>query len=107
MLGEHGCEVLLLAEVDGKPSVVALLDELGQRRMTNVLVEGGGGVLGSFRDGGEIDEVHIFIAPKLAGGATAATPMAGVGCETIAQALPLREWRVETIEGDLYVHGWR
>src|SRR5262249_13034443 len=88
-LEESGCEVLTLPEQDNRPAVGALLDELGRRRMTNVLVEGGGGVLGSFRDAGEIDEVYVFIAPKLAGGAAARTPIAGLGSETIAGALTL------------------
>ena len=51
-----------------------LLDELGRRRFTNVLVEGGGEVLGGFLDAGEIDEVHVFVAPRLAGGAVGARP---------------------------------
>jgi diaminohydroxyphosphoribosylaminopyrimidine deaminase/5-amino-6-(5-phosphoribosylamino)uracil reductase len=102
-----GCELLYAPSSDTKPPLPWLLDELGRRRMTNVLVEGGGAALGSFRDSGEIDEVHVFIAPRLAGGATALSAVAGLGCETIAQALALREWRVETIEGDLYVHGWQ
>ncbi len=102
-----GCEVLLLPLEGTRPALTGLLDELGRRRMTNVLVEGGAGVLGGFRDAGEIDEIHVFIAPKLAGGATAMPAVAGLGCETIAQALSLRDWHVETIEGDLYVHGRR
>jgi diaminohydroxyphosphoribosylaminopyrimidine deaminase/5-amino-6-(5-phosphoribosylamino)uracil reductase len=107
-LVQRGCEVLVLPEQHGGVSLPALLEELGRRRrMTNVLVEGGGDVLGSFRDNGEIDEVHVFIAAKLAGGAEAKTPLAGMGAETIAQALPLAQWQVETIEGDVYAHGWR
>jgi diaminohydroxyphosphoribosylaminopyrimidine deaminase/5-amino-6-(5-phosphoribosylamino)uracil reductase len=106
-LQESGCEVLALPEQDNRPAVGALLEELGRRRMTNVLVEGGGGVLGSFRDAGEIDEVYVFVAPKLTGGAAARTPVAGLGSETIAGALTLTEWHVETIDGDVSIHGWR
>src|SRR5262249_25729599 len=54
-----GCEVLALPGRDGKTDVVALLQELGrQRRFTNLLVEGGAAVLGTFLDAGLIDEVH-------------------------------------------------
>jgi diaminohydroxyphosphoribosylaminopyrimidine deaminase/5-amino-6-(5-phosphoribosylamino)uracil reductase len=101
-----GCEVLAVAAEAGRPAVAALLDELGRRRLTNVLVEGGSEVLGSFLDAGAVDEVHVFIAPRLAGGAAARTPMAGRGVETIAATVPLDPWEVEQVEGDLYVHGW-
>ena len=47
--------------------------------MTNVLIEGGGEVLGSLLDLDQIDEVHVFIAPKLFGGAAAPGPLAGLG----------------------------
>jgi diaminohydroxyphosphoribosylaminopyrimidine deaminase/5-amino-6-(5-phosphoribosylamino)uracil reductase len=102
-----GCEVLTVPAADGRPDVGALLTELGRRRMTNVLVEGGAAVLGSFLDAGAIDEVHVFIAPRLAGGAGALTPVGGRGVEKIAQALELTECHAERIDGDVYVHGWR
>jgi diaminohydroxyphosphoribosylaminopyrimidine deaminase/5-amino-6-(5-phosphoribosylamino)uracil reductase len=98
-LSALGCEVMSL------PDVPALLDEMGRRRMTNVLVEGGAAVLGNFLDAGEIDEVHVFIAPRLVGGAGAKPPTAGVGVEKVADALALENWRVETIDGDVYLRG--
>src|SRR5439155_8684965 len=64
-----GCEVLELPAVRDRPSVRALLTELGRRRMTNLLVEGGAEVFGSFCDERLIDEFHVFVAPKLIGGA--------------------------------------
>ena len=106
-----GCEVLAVAGEAGRPSVDALLAELGRRRMTNVLVEGGAAVLGSFLDARAVDEVHVFIAPLLAGGAAALPPVGGRGVERIADALALAEWHVELIESNLYLrsraHGER
>ena len=89
-----------------RDDVAALLAELGRRRFTNVLVEGGGGALGAFLDADAIDEVHVYIAPLLAGGAAARTPIAGVGIEKIADALRLAEMYVEVVEGDVVLHGW-
>jgi diaminohydroxyphosphoribosylaminopyrimidine deaminase/5-amino-6-(5-phosphoribosylamino)uracil reductase len=102
-----GCQVVALPAAAGLPLVTGLLDELGRRRMTNILVEGGAGVLGSFLDAAAIDEVHVFIAPRLAGGAEAKTPIAGRGVEGIADALNLVEYRIEWVGEDVYVHGWR
>jgi diaminohydroxyphosphoribosylaminopyrimidine deaminase/5-amino-6-(5-phosphoribosylamino)uracil reductase len=102
-----GCEVLTPPTTDGHTNVKALLAELGRRRFTNVLVEGGGAALGAFLDAGAIDEVHVFIAPRLAGGAGARTPIGGKGVDKIAEALALTEMHVEVVDGDLLVHGRR
>jgi diaminohydroxyphosphoribosylaminopyrimidine deaminase/5-amino-6-(5-phosphoribosylamino)uracil reductase len=101
------CEVLRLPEKDGRPDVDALLAELGRRRMTNLLVEGGAGVLGSFLDAQAIDEVQIFIAPKLIGGAAALSPVGGLGAQRMADALRLSNLSVERIDEDVLLRGWR
>jgi diaminohydroxyphosphoribosylaminopyrimidine deaminase/5-amino-6-(5-phosphoribosylamino)uracil reductase len=106
-LREAGCEVLPLPAEGGRPRLDALLDELGRRRLTNVLVEGGSEVLGSFRDAGAIQEVYVFIAPRLAGGTAARTPVGGGGVRAIADAAALVEWQVEWVAGDLLVRGRR
>jgi diaminohydroxyphosphoribosylaminopyrimidine deaminase/5-amino-6-(5-phosphoribosylamino)uracil reductase len=106
-LSSLGCEVLPVREEGGRPAVAALLDELGRRRFTNLLVEGGGEVLGSFLDAGEIDEVHVFVAPKLAGGAGARSPVLGRGVERVAEALALTALEAETLGGDVHLWGRR
>jgi diaminohydroxyphosphoribosylaminopyrimidine deaminase/5-amino-6-(5-phosphoribosylamino)uracil reductase len=106
-LQSHGCEVLILPDHHGRVSVDALLIELGRRRFTNVLVEGGSGVFGAFFDAVAIDEYHVFIAPCLIGGATAPNAIGGIGVPQMAEALQLVEWTHEVLDGDLYVHGWR
>ncbi len=102
-----GCGWLALPDEKGRPGVRGLLEELGQRRMTNLLVEGGSEVLGSFLDAGEINEVHVFVAPWLAGGREARTPLGGEGVDRIADALVLEEWQMECIEGNVLLHGWK
>ncbi len=104
-LRSQGCEVLSLPASTHESLVPLLLDELGRRRFTNILVEGGSAVLGSFRDVGAMDEVHVFIAPRLVGGAKALTPIGGHGVDKIAEALLLSDWKIEEMEGDFLVHG--
>ncbi len=84
-----------------------LLDFLGRERFTNVLVEGGAQLLGSFLDCGAIDEVHVFIAPRLVGGAHALSPIAGRGWDRIAEGLHLLQMQTELIDEDVYVRGWK
>ncbi len=100
-----GCEVLDLTADGGKCSIPELLDELGKRRMTNVLVEGGGAALGSFFDARSVDEVHVFLAPKIIGGSAALSPVAGLGIDRIAVALQVSEWSSEMVGDNVLIHG--
>ena len=74
----------------GRVPIAPLLEELGRRGMTNVLVEGGGRVLGSFLDEGQVDAVDVFIAPLLEGGDHARTPARGKGHRLMREAIRLQ-----------------
>ncbi|HOW71425.1 MAG TPA: bifunctional diaminohydroxyphosphoribosylaminopyrimidine deaminase/5-amino-6-(5-phosphoribosylamino)uracil reductase RibD [Phycisphaerae bacterium] len=82
-LARAGVEVLGVPATRSRLDLGCLLDELGRRRMTNVMVEGGGQTLGRFYDAGLADEAIIFVAPRLIGGATATAPLAGLGPATM------------------------
>jgi diaminohydroxyphosphoribosylaminopyrimidine deaminase/5-amino-6-(5-phosphoribosylamino)uracil reductase len=104
-LADAGCEVRVCEGESPAARLDGLLAELGRRRMTNVLVEGGAGLLGSFSDAGQIDEVHVFIAAKLLGGASAPSPVAGEGIDAMSAALMLDKPEVRQVGSDIYVHG--
>ena len=93
-LKRAGAEVLCLpVGQDGRISIVALLEELGQRGVVSLLVEGGGTLLGSLFDGGLVDKVYAFLAPVIIGGSGAASPVQGQGAELMADV-----WRIERTE---------
>ena len=100
-----GCEVVELSGTSRAERLAQLLDELGRRRFTNILVEGGGTLLGALFDLGEVDEVHAFIAPKLIGGAQATTPLAGAGLAKMAEARALDDVEIRQLGGDVYLSG--
>lgn len=105
-LSGTGVEVLRLPTVTGGGVPIdGLLQELGRRRMTNALVEGGGRVLGSFFDAGLIDVCHVFIAATLTGGSENPIPLRGHGCEWMTEAGKLQEVAVSRPGGDVYVRG--
>lgn len=105
-LEANGCEVITLPGKN-RPSIDSLLSALGQRKMTNLLVEGGAEVLGSFINEKAVDEAHIYIAPKLTGGKEAPGPTAGPGVEKINQALTMSSIQSEQIEDNIYLHATR
>jgi diaminohydroxyphosphoribosylaminopyrimidine deaminase/5-amino-6-(5-phosphoribosylamino)uracil reductase len=104
-LAAAGCEVLPFAPPTKYERLIQLLDELGRRRMTNVLVEGGADLLGSLFDAGQIDEAHVFIAPKIFGGQKARSPIRGAGIEQVTEALQLDSLQVQRLGDDVYVSG--
>jgi diaminohydroxyphosphoribosylaminopyrimidine deaminase / 5-amino-6-(5-phosphoribosylamino)uracil reductase len=86
-----------------RPDIVKLLEELGRRRWTNILVEGGAGVLGTFFDRNLVDEIHVFVGPMQIGAGWAKSPVAGDGHDTIAQSGGWSLEFVENIDGDAYL----
>lgn len=102
-----GCDIVKCNR-DPATNAVAideLLSELGRRRITNVLVEGGSQLLGSLFDARAIDEVHVFIALKLIGGRAAPSPIGGQGVEKIAEALQFIDLETRHVGDDVYLHG--
>jgi diaminohydroxyphosphoribosylaminopyrimidine deaminase / 5-amino-6-(5-phosphoribosylamino)uracil reductase len=104
-LRDLGCEVVVLPG-SRRVDVVPLLEELARRNMTNVLVEGGGRVLGSFLDEHQLDEIDVYIAPIIEGGDHATTPIRGNGSRAMADALRLGSIEVTKVDVDLRVRGW-
>jgi diaminohydroxyphosphoribosylaminopyrimidine deaminase / 5-amino-6-(5-phosphoribosylamino)uracil reductase len=84
----------------------AALIELGKRQITSVLVEGGSSLLGSLFDGRLIDKLMVFIAPRLAGGRNALTPVGGEGIRLMSDAVMLDPVEARTIGPDVLVSGY-
>ncbi len=102
-LQQTGCEIWQSRSTDHLCRLNELLTFLASQGMTNLLVEGGGGLLGGLNDLGQIDETHVFIAPKILGGAAAVTPLAGIGVSSVADGAPIRIINSQVLDGDLYL----
>jgi len=90
-LEQAGCVIHRVHSDGAGLSLDAVLKTLGARAMTNVLVEGGGRVLGRFFDQGLADEFHIYQAPLLIGGRSATGALGGLGVPSVREALRLGE----------------
>jgi diaminohydroxyphosphoribosylaminopyrimidine deaminase/5-amino-6-(5-phosphoribosylamino)uracil reductase len=105
-LEARGIEVLHLpAAADGRVALPELLDVLGAREVTDLLVEGGAAVHGSFIDQGLAQAVCVFIAPKLVGGQSAPGPVGGIGVARMDAALTLTRMKVTATGEDLMITG--
>jgi diaminohydroxyphosphoribosylaminopyrimidine deaminase/5-amino-6-(5-phosphoribosylamino)uracil reductase len=99
-----GCQVVVFDQEDRVP-IGPLLDELGNRGYANVLVEGGGTVLGAFLDANEVDAVEVFLAPILEGGDHARTPARGRGVALMTQAARLVHVETVRLGDDTHLSG--
>ena len=105
-LTEAGAEILSFPEIDGYVDLEALLQELGRREVVNLLVEGGGTLMGSLFDQGLVDKAWAFIALKIVGGRDALSPVEGRGVGLISRAMSLRCPQVERVGDDVLVTGY-
>lgn len=74
-----------------------------QHAATNVLFEGGGELLGHLFDGDLIDEVQVYIAPKLIGGAGACSPLSAQGHSEVASGPAMIVCEHRQLDCDTYV----
>lgn len=73
-LEDYGVEILAIPSGGAGVDLAGLLDELGQRQWTYLLVEGGAKVLESFVTQGLTDELLAYVAPITAGKAEGDLP---------------------------------
>lgn len=69
-----GAELLVLPPSPGGVDLPSLLDELGRRQWTRLLVEGGAKVLRQVISSRLADELWVFVAPRRPAGPTAGLP---------------------------------
>ena len=105
-LAEAGAELLELPLAEERVDLDRLLKTLGERGITNVLVEGGGTLLGSLFDRGLVDKVVAFIAPNIIGGSEARTAVGGKGVDKVVDSIKLERISVARFDEDLMISGY-
>lgn len=104
-LEKMGVEVLPIAENAGGLDLNQLMDELGRREITSLLVEGGGELSASLLGAGLVDRVAMFVAPLIIGGKAAPGPVGGLGAGKMAEALKLERLSVTAVGCDWMLEG--
>jgi diaminohydroxyphosphoribosylaminopyrimidine deaminase/5-amino-6-(5-phosphoribosylamino)uracil reductase len=100
-----GARVIRLPSREGRVPIRALWRRLGRMGIMSVLVEGGGETIASALSAGVVDNVMVFISPKIIGGRLAPTAVGGTGVRRIADAVRLRSMSVRRMGEDLLLQG--
>lgn len=105
-LQQAGAQVLACPDEGPRVNLGTLLARLAERNCIDLLVEGGGTLLGAFVDAGLVDKVLAFIAPVILGGRVAVPVVAGRGAARVEEALRLEQVTLRRFGGDLLVKGY-
>lgn len=102
-LESAGAEVVVVSGENEPLRVSDALSQLGKLDppVTSLLLEGGPHLAGAFFDAGEIDEIRLFIAPLVLGGANARDPLEGMGATMIADATRALSLTTEIVADDV------
>jgi diaminohydroxyphosphoribosylaminopyrimidine deaminase/5-amino-6-(5-phosphoribosylamino)uracil reductase len=101
-----GAEILELPSDSGVIDLRLVLQILGKREITSVLVESGGILLGSLFDSGLVDKVVVFVAPMVIGGMEAKPAVAGEGAARLVDCPRLKKTKVERCGEDIMISGY-
>jgi len=96
-------KILEVREKDGQINLKDMMKKLAQLEITNILVEGGGMLIGSLFDDGLVDKILFFISPKIIGGKESTSSVMGKGVERVEKALRLKETKLRRFGEDVLV----
>lgn len=99
----HGCKVIIVDAKDGRLDLSNLMIKIGELGMDSILLEGGATLNASALEAAIVNKVQTYIAPKLFGGATAPTPVAGTGVEHPNQAYMLKNRKITILGEDILI----
>ncbi|MCD6581637.1 MAG: bifunctional diaminohydroxyphosphoribosylaminopyrimidine deaminase/5-amino-6-(5-phosphoribosylamino)uracil reductase RibD [Desulfuromusa sp.] len=100
-----GAEVVVLPTDSGQVSLLELWQELGRRNVQKLLLEGGATLAKAALNNGLIDQLMLFIAPKLLGGSSAFGIFSGSGCAEMSAAIKLKDVCFQQVGEDLLITG--
>lgn len=104
-LQSPGVELIPVSRHARGVDLTEVLENLGERNVLRLLVEGGARVHGTFLDLGLADRAAIFIAPRIVGDADAISFAAGSGVESIERAWRLVRTNIQALGPDWLVSG--
>lgn len=105
-LKTKGISFLVCPKKEGRIDLIALMDMLGNRSITSVLLEGGATLMGAMIREKLVDKFCIFKAPKILGGSDGRPMALGQGPSKMDQSIPLKDIRIKRFGDDLLITGY-
>ncbi|XEC96342.1 bifunctional diaminohydroxyphosphoribosylaminopyrimidine deaminase/5-amino-6-(5-phosphoribosylamino)uracil reductase RibD [Paenibacillus tarimensis] len=103
LLRQKGLEILFVPEGREGFDLRALVDMLYRKGITDLLVEGGGEINGSFLRAGLIDKWLIYMAAKILGGRNSISPYSGADVDKMDEALNIHIHSIRQVGEDICI----
>jgi diaminohydroxyphosphoribosylaminopyrimidine deaminase/5-amino-6-(5-phosphoribosylamino)uracil reductase len=81
-----GITIIDTPDRDGRVDLLKLMKELAELKIDSILLEGGGTLNDAMIRADLVNEIKAFVAPKIFGGAGAASPVTGTGVTLPSEA---------------------
>jgi diaminohydroxyphosphoribosylaminopyrimidine deaminase/5-amino-6-(5-phosphoribosylamino)uracil reductase len=101
-----GARIIAAPLTGGRVDLNRLMPLLGEMGITSLLIEGGGGIIGSAFAAGVADKVNFFFAPRILGGDDGIPVCRGTGPARMADAVRLGDISVRRFGEDVMIEGY-
>jgi diaminohydroxyphosphoribosylaminopyrimidine deaminase/5-amino-6-(5-phosphoribosylamino)uracil reductase len=105
-LADKGIKIIEVEGTKDQISLEAVLKSLVKMNICSVLVEGGPEINGYLLEHKLADKIYWFIAPKLAGGRQAPSPVGGYGVEYMSDSCRVKNLELQRFGEDIMVTGY-
>ena len=99
---KYGCKFIRVKKKDNHIDLTELMNCLGQMQIDSVLLEGGSTLNWSSLEQQIVDEIQVYVAPKIFGG-IAKSPVSGQGISIPANAVMLRPHTFSQVGNDYLI----
>jgi diaminohydroxyphosphoribosylaminopyrimidine deaminase / 5-amino-6-(5-phosphoribosylamino)uracil reductase len=107
-LEERGVRVeqVPLGSPGGRPGMPEIVESLGKKEITSLLIEGGAMVNWAALDSGIVDKVFLYYAPKILAGTGSVPFAAGPGFRHMSEAAHVRSFMLHRFGEDFALEGY-
>lgn len=96
-----GCKIVSVSPDGDHLDLRELMSQLGAAGIDSILLEGGGTLNFSALKSGIVNQLQVYLAPKIFGGAAAKTPVEGPGLADPAEAFQFTDRKIKIFGDDI------
>ena len=103
---QKGAEVIVTPSKNNRVNLSYLMEQLGDKGIDSILLEGGSTLNYSALDEAIVDKVITFISPKIFGGTSDKTTVGGEGIDFVKDSIMLEDTQVSRFDEDIMIEAY-